>query len=115
GAPARTELTRISGPAVGAPPRCEPPHPFAPGTGAPTRTALTRRTGSAVGAPPRCEAPAPFAPGPGALRPASAHSKVHADPLPVDLVHADIHLVEIAQHLVTDDLLRGSLIHGPTP
>src|SRR5690606_39501232 len=50
--------------------------------------------------------PAPFAPGPGALRPASAHSKVHADPLPVDLVHADIHLVEIAQHLVTDDLLR---------
>src|SRR5690606_5730627 len=59
--------------------------------------------------------PAPFAPGPGGLRPASAHSKVHADPLPVDLVHADIHLVEIAQHLVTDELLRGSLIHGPAP
>src|SRR5690606_16997777 len=55
GAPARTELTRISGPAVGAPPRCEPPHPFAPGACAPTRTELTRRTGSAVGAPPRCE------------------------------------------------------------
>src|SRR5690606_34942904 len=89
------------------------PNLFAPGAGAPTRTELTRISGPAVGAPPRCEPPPPFAPGPGGLRPASAHSKVHADPLPVDLVHADIHLVEIAQHLVTDDLLRGSLIHGP--
>src|SRR5690606_7723454 len=85
GAPTRTELTRISGPAVGAPPRCEPPHPFAPGAGAPARTELTRISGPAVGAPPRCEPPHPFAPGPGGLRPASAHSKVHADPLPVDL------------------------------
>src|SRR5690606_24905929 len=85
----------------------KPPAPFAPGAGAPARTELTRRSGPAVGAPPRCEPPPPFAPGPGGLRPASAHSKVHADPLPVDLVHADIHLVEIAQHPATDDLLRG--------
>src|SRR5690606_5796050 len=82
---------------------------------APTRTELTRISRPAVGAPPRCEPPHPFAPGPGALRPASAHSKVHADPLPVDLVYADIHLVEGAQHLVADDLLRGTLIHRPAP
>src|SRR5690606_10471525 len=148
GAPARTELTRISGPAVGAPPRCYPPHPFAPGGGYPykdranedigtcCRSTASVRTATSIrtrgGCPYKDRAneengiccrstasvrkpPAPFAPGPGGLRPASAHSKVHADPLPVDLVHADIHLVEIAQHLVTDDLLRGSLIHGPAP
>src|SRR5690606_33390797 len=62
-----TGLTRRSGSAVGAPPRCENRQPHShPGRVLLLGTGLTRRSGPAVGAPPRCEPPHPFAPGAGA-------------------------------------------------